>query len=83
MVPPTPKGQLDLSQGGHGWVCFSLDGRFAWTHTPDIFDAKTKKHIGTFKDEHGNPIASSKFIEVHFRDAKVTQVGNEFGLGRK
>jgi hypothetical protein len=82
-MPPTPKGQLDLSQGGHGWVCFSLDGRFAWTHTPDVFDAKTKKLVATLKDEKGNPVSGSKYIEVHIRDGKVVQVGSEFGLGRK
>jgi len=82
-MPPQPKGHVELSIAGHGWVTFSLDGKYAYSHAPDIFDARTKKHVGTFKDEHGNPIASSKFIEVHFRDSKVTQVGNEFGLGRK
>lgn len=82
-MPPAPKGYVELSQGGHGWVCFSLDGRYAWTHTPDVFDVKTKKLVATLKDEKGNPISSSKFIEVHFRDGKVVQMGNEFGLGRK
>src|SRR5215472_8049654 len=82
-MPPEPKGEVALSQGGHGWVTFSLDGHYAWTHTPDIFDAKTKKLIGTFKDEHAKPVSSSKYIEVHFRDGKVIEVGNEFGLGRK
>jgi hypothetical protein len=82
-TPPQPKGQLDLSQGGHGWVTFSLDGRYAWTHTPDVFDARTKKLITTFRDETGNPVSSSKYIEVHFRDGKVVEMGNEFGLGRK
>ena len=81
-MPPRQKGQVELSIGGHGWVCFSLDGRFAWSHTPDIIDAKTKKVIGTFKDENGKPFASSKFIEVHLRDGKVVNMGNEFGLGR-
>ena len=82
-MPPTPKGQLELSQGGHGWVSFSLDGQYVWTHTPDVFDARTKKLVATLKDENGKPVSGSKFIEVHFRDGKVVQVGNEFGLGRK
>jgi hypothetical protein len=82
-MPPEPKGQVELSQGGHGWVTFSLDGRYAWTHTPDIFDVKTKKLLTTFRDESGKPVCSSKFIEVHFRDGKVVEMGNEFGLGRK
>lgn len=81
-MPPEPKGQVDLSAGGHGWVCFSLDGQYAWSHTPDVFDAKTKKRIATLKDENGRPVSSSKFIEVHFEDGKVVAMGNEFGLGR-
>ena len=82
-MPPEPKGHVELSQGGHGWVTFSLDGRYAWTHTPDVFDVKTKKLLTTFRDESGKPVCSSKFIEVHFRDGKVVETGNEFGLGRK
>ena len=82
-MPPTPTGHVELSQGGHGWVTFSLDGRFAWTHTPDVFDAKTKKLVATLRDEDGNPVSGSKYFEVHFRDGKVVEMGNEFGLGRK
>ncbi|MBV6430369.1 MAG: hypothetical protein IANPNBLG_00480 [Bryobacteraceae bacterium] len=82
-MPPAPKGHLELSQGGHGWVTFSLDGKYAWTHTPDVFDARTKKLVAALKDEHGKPVSGSKFIEIHFRGRKVVRVGNEFGLGRK
>ncbi len=82
-MPPEPKGEVELSQGGHGWVTFSLDGKYAWTHTPDVFDAQTKKLIATLKDEHGTPVSGSKYFEVHFRDGKVVEVGSEFGLGRK
>jgi hypothetical protein len=28
-------------------------------------------------------VSSSKYIEVHFRDGKAIEMGNEFGLGRK
>ena len=48
-----------------------------------FFDAKTKNLVASLKDESGAPVSSSKFIEVHFRDGRVVQVGNEFGLGRK
>ena len=81
-MPPAAKGHVDLSDGGHGWVCFSLDGKYAWTHTPDVFDAKTKKLVATLKDEEGKAVSSSKFIEVHFENGKVVAMGNEFGLGR-
>ena len=82
-MPPTPKGLVELSLGGHGWVTFSLDGKIAWCHTPDVFDVKTKRKIATLKDENGNPVSSSKSIEVHFRDGEVVDMGNEFGLGRR
>lgn len=82
-MPPAPKGHVELSQGGHGWVAFSLDGKYAWSHTPDVFDVKTKKLVATLRDENGKPVSGSKFIEVHFRDGKVVTMSNEFGLGRK
>ena len=81
-MPPQAKGSVELSEGGHGWVCFSLDGRYAWCHTPDVFDVKTKQQVATLRDESGKPVSSSKFIEVHIRDGKVVEMGNEFGLGR-
>jgi DNA-binding beta-propeller fold protein YncE len=81
-MPPTPTGHVDLSTGGHGWICFSMDGQFAWTHTPDVFDVETKQLVATLRDEQGKPVSSSKFIEVHFQEGKVVAMGNEFGLGR-
>ena len=82
-MPPAPKGHVELSQGGHGWVAFSLDGKYAWSHTPDVFDVKTKKLAATLRDETGEPVSGSKYVEVHVRNGKVIRVGNEFGLGRK
>ena len=35
-MPPEPKGHVGLSQGGHGWVTFSLDGRYAWSHCETV-----------------------------------------------
>jgi outer membrane protein assembly factor BamB len=82
-TPPAPTGHLDLSMGGHGWVCFSLDGKYGYSHTPDIFEVKTRQKVATFKDENSTPFGTSKFIEVHILDGKVVNIGNEFGLGRK
>ncbi|CAN5171381.1 hypothetical protein BH23VER1_BH23VER1_14520 [soil metagenome] len=81
-MPPTAKGHVDLSIAGHGWVTFSLDGAYAYSHAPEVFDAKTKELVATLKDEEGKPFASSKFIEVRMEDGRVTEMGNEFGLGR-
>ncbi len=82
-MPPAPKGHVELSQGGHGWIAFSLDGKYAWSHTPDVFDVKTKKLVATLRDETGQPISGSKYFELHIKDGKVVRVGHEFGLGRK
>ncbi len=80
--PPKPAGHVELSQPGHGWVTFSLDGKHAWCHTPDVIDTKTRQIVATLKDEKGQPFCSSKFIEVHIQDGKVVAVGDQFGLGR-
>lgn len=81
-MPPTPKGEVWLMWKGHGWVTFSLDGHYAWCHTPDVFDARTKERVALLKDQNGQLFASSKFFEAHFRGEKLVAVGNEFGLGR-
>ncbi len=83
VMPPKEKGHVDLSIGGHGWVNFSLDGHFAWCHTPDVFDAKTRQQVATLRDENGKPFCSSKLIEVHFQHGKVIRMSSEFGLGRR
>jgi len=82
-MPPKAIGHVDLNEGGHGWICFSLDGRYAWCHTPDVIDVRTRKIVATLKDEHGQSVSGSKFIEVHFRDGKVVVMGDQFGLGRR
>jgi hypothetical protein len=81
-MPPKPKEYVSLMWGGHGWICFSLDGQYAWCHTPDMYDARTKQRVALLKDQNGQLFASSKFFEVQFRDGKVVRVGNEFGLVR-
>ncbi len=76
-MPPVENGHIDLSMGGHGWITFSLDGRFAWCHTPDVIDARTRKVVATLRDEQGHPFASSKFIEVHFRRTRPLRIRSQ------
>ena len=80
--PPKEKAHVDLSMAGHGWVTFSLDGRFAWCHTPDVIDPKTKQIVATLRDEQGKPVAGSKFFEAVFTDGKLVRAGDQFGVGR-
>ena len=82
LMPPVEKGSVELTAGGHGWVTFSLDGRYAWCHTPDVIDAATKKIVATLKDEGGEPVSSSKFFEAIFESGKLKAVGDQFGIGR-
>jgi len=81
-MPPKQSGHVDLSTNGHGWVTFTLDGKYAWCHTPDVIDVKQRKVVARLKDENGAPVSGSKFLEVHFRDGKVVAMGDQFGLGR-
>jgi len=83
VTPPKRKQSIDLSCKSHGWVTFSLDGRYAWPDTGDMIDARTKKVVATLEGIDGRgTIRSSKFIEVHLRDGKPVRVGDQFGIGR-
>src|SRR6266480_2749734 len=44
-MPPKELAYVDLTAGGHGWVTFSLDGKYAWCHTPDVIDVKERKIV--------------------------------------
>lgn len=81
-MPPKASGSVDLSEGGHGWITFSIDGKFAWCHTPDVIDVKSRKVVATLKDEKGDRVAGSKFIEIQFNGKRVVAMGDQFGLGR-
>lgn len=82
VMPPVEKARVALTAGGHGWITFSLDGRYAWCHTPDVIDAQTKQIVATLKDERGELVSGSKFFEAVFRGGKLVQVGDQFGVGR-
>jgi hypothetical protein len=80
--PPKQLTKIDLKNGGHGWIAFSLDGRYGYTSSVEVIDVKTHKPVAIFKDERGKPVSSSKFVEVHFKDGVVTKAGDQFGVGR-
>jgi hypothetical protein len=82
-MPPTFKSSVPIYKDGHGWIGFSLDGEYSWNHTPLVISPLTKQVIATLKDEDGFPVSSTKYIEVHLRDGKVVNMGDQFALGRK
>ena len=59
-----------------------MDGVYAYPDSGDVFDAKTKKIITRLCDADGNPVMSSKFIEIHFRGKDAVRVGQQMGMGR-
>jgi DNA-binding beta-propeller fold protein YncE len=80
--PPKQSAKITVKKGGHGWVAFSLDGRYAYTASTEVIDVKQHKPVAIFKDENGKPVCSSKFVEVQFKDGTVSRVGDQFGVGR-
>jgi hypothetical protein len=65
-----------------GWVTFSLDGRYAYPSTGEVFDVKTKTAVAALKDETGRAVHSEKMVEIVFRDGAPVRTGDQFGLGR-
>jgi len=83
VMPPRRTGSIDVRSKSHGWITFSLDGKYAWPDTGEVIDAKSRKVIATLKGIDGKGvIMSSKFIEVHLKDGKPIKVGDQFGIGR-
>lgn len=83
-LPPRFLQTLPVAMKSHGWICFSRDGRYAWPDTGEVFDANTKKvvaHLTEEPDGKGNPVASSKFIEVHWKGDQVLWTGRQMGVG--
>jgi DNA-binding beta-propeller fold protein YncE len=83
VMPPERKRSIEVNCTSHGWISFSLDGRYAWPDTGDVIDAASKKVVAQLKGLDGETlIRSSKFIEIHFRDGVPIRVGDQFGIGR-
>jgi DNA-binding beta-propeller fold protein YncE len=66
-----------------GWISFSLDGRYAYSSSGEIVDAKTKKIVAALQDETGRPVQSEKMLDLVIANGKVARAGNQFGIGRK
>jgi len=74
-VPLKRSGHVDLSAGGHGWITFSRDGKYAWCHTPDVIDVRSRKVVATLKDDKDAPVSGSKFLEIDFQDGQSSGDG--------
>jgi hypothetical protein len=79
--PPKQVASLPL-RDQPGWVTFSLDGRYAYPSTGEVFDARTKTPVVALKDEKGRAVHNEKMIEIVFKDGLPICTGDQFGLGR-
>ena len=82
VTPPKQIASLPVREQP-GWVTFSLDGKYGYPSTGEVFDVKTRKLITALKDENGGPVHSEKMLEIDFKDGKPIRTGDQFGLGRK
>ncbi len=82
VMPPVEKEHIAVSAKTHGWITFSMDGRFAYCDSGDVIDAQRKTIIIALTDANGNRVMSSKFIQIDFRDGVPIRVGQQMGMGR-
>ena len=66
-----------------GWISFSIDGKYAYSSTGEIFDARSKRLIKSLTDEDGRQFMSEKLLEIVIDNDKVVRAGNQFGIGGK
>lgn len=81
VMPPKQVASLPVREQP-GWITFSLDGKYAYPSTGDVYDVATRKIVARLTDADGGEVHSEKIVEVHWTDGKVTRTGDQFGLGR-
>lgn len=64
------------------WIIMSIDGKYAYNATGEIFDTATKKKVGELKDEYGRFVQTEKLLEVGFANGKVVKAGERGGIGQ-
>ena len=82
VMPPKQVASLQV-RDQPGWVTFSLDGRYAYPSTGEVFDVATRRIVATLSDESGREVHSEKLLEIDFRGERPVQAGDQFGIGRR
>ncbi|MCB0688052.1 MAG: hypothetical protein KDC53_16055 [Saprospiraceae bacterium] len=65
-----------------GWITISLDGKYVYPSSGEVIDAKTREVVTLLKDEFNNYVSSEKMVEIHIRNGKVIEAGDQFAIGR-
>jgi DNA-binding beta-propeller fold protein YncE len=79
VMPPRQRTTLKL-RDQPGWISFSLDGRYAYPSTGEVFDARTKKLLLPLQDETGRQVGSEKLLEVAFDGDRPVRASDQFGV---
>jgi 6-phosphogluconolactonase (cycloisomerase 2 family) len=83
-MAPVVKDTLALRSGrGSHWLTFDIRGDYAYVAPiknsadgTEIFDARTHTSVGVIG-------SSEDMLEIDFLDGKITQVGDQYGIGRR
>lgn len=83
-MAPILKGKLTLRNGrGSHWLTFDVKGDYGYIAPlknsedgTEIFDARTHSSVGVID-------SSEDMLEVDFADGKISQIGDQFGIGRR
>ena len=82
VMPPKQVTTLKLREQP-GWVTFSIDGRYAYPSTGEVFETRTKRMVAALADETGRQVHSEKLLEIVFDGGKPVRAGDQFGIGAK
>jgi hypothetical protein len=66
-----------------GWITFSMDGRYAYPSTGEVFDISTRRRLFALSDEVGRQLGSEKLVEVVTDGTKPIRAGDQFAIGKK
>lgn len=66
-----------------GWITFTMDGQYAYPSSGEVIHAKTRRVLYLLRDEQHNTVSSEKMVEISMRNGKVTEAGDQFGIGRR
>ncbi len=82
VMPPKQVASLPV-RDQPGWVTFSMDGKFAYPSSGDVFDVATRELIVQLTDEEGRAVGSEKLLEIDFDNGEPVRAADQFGLGMK
>ena len=80
VMPPRQMTSIKL-RDQPGWITFSIDGKYAYPSTGEVFDTRSRKRLAALRDEQGREVGSEKQLEIVFANEKPIRAGDQFGVG--